>query len=578
MIVMMRFGREQYRKDVLRPEGFSQSVYSLLLATLAISILSLGLPVLTLQVYDRILPNPGTGTLSVLIAGVCVAIVLEAVLRLTRSYVIGRAGATYEHRMACDAMAKVLNADLSKMGGYGIGEHLQRMSAVSKLKDFYNGYALTVKAELALVPLFFGLIVYIGGYLAVVPAVILAAFTAISIWRGYRLQQALKNREVVDDKRFNFLIESLEGVHTLKAFALEKFFERRYEALEEDSTAANYRVTQETSGTFNIGAVFSHLMVASVISAGAWFVLNGMLTTGGLIAILLLSGRMMQPIQKALALWARYQDYSLARGYMEELFSTPQYIRGLDFAAELTPIVPDCHVVLENATFRYASQEKPILENINLELRRGEAVLISGVHGCGKSTLLNVMAGIYPVEDGRVMVDGQRIQGYRSEDLVRHIGYVRSNPLIFRGTIRDNITCFGQTNERQAREVAALLNVDKEVAALPSGFDTFLSGNDTDNITQGLKQRIAIVRVLATRPRIILFDNADRALDKEGYAMIYSLLARIKNKVSMVIVSDDRNLRGLTERHYRLENASLVEVDEQSTEKSNVRPYKELRL
>ncbi|MEC8663937.1 MAG: ABC transporter, partial [Pseudomonadota bacterium] len=107
---------------------------------------------------------------------------------------------------------------------------------------------------------------------------------------------------------------------------------------------------------------------------------------------------------------------------------------------------------------------------------------------------------------------------------------------------------------------------------------TFLSGNDTDNITQGLKQRIAIVRVLATRPRIILFDNADRALDKEGYAMIYSLLARIKNKVSMVIVSDDRNLRGLTERHYRLENASLVEVDEQSTEKSNVRPYKELRL
>lgn len=262
---------------------------------------------------------------------------------------------------------------------------------------------------------------------------------------------------------------------------------------------------------------------------------------------------------------------------MEELFSTPQHIRGLD-AADITPIVPDCHVVLENATFRYASQEKPILENINLELRRGEAVLISGVHGCGKSTLLNVMAGIYPVEDGRVMVDGQRIQGYRSEDLVRHIGYVRSNPLIFRGTIRDNITCFGQTNERQAREVAALLNVDKDVAALPSGFDTFLSGNDTDNITQGLKQRIAIVRVLATRPRIILFDNADRALDKDGYAMIYSLLARIKTKVAMVIVSDDRNLRGLTERHYRLENASLVEVNEQSTEKSNVRPYKELRL
>lgn len=563
------------RDDILKPDGYRQSVYALLLCTLAINLLSLALPVMTLQVYDRILPNPGTGTLPVLVTGVCVAIFLEVLLRLSRSYVIGRAGAAYEHRMACRAMEKILGADLTKMGSYGIGGHLHRMSAVGKLRDFYNGYALVVLAELAFVPLFFALIIYIGRWLAVVPAAILCLFILVSLWKGYRIRCALKDREDADDKRFDFLIESLEGVHTIKAFALEKFFERRYEALEEQSTAENYTVTQETAGTFNIGAIFSHIMVAAVISAGAWFVLAHMLTTGGLIAVLLLSGRMMQPIQKALVLWARYQDYALARKNAEELFTTPQQIvkaRNTDGVP-----MPDGRLRMENVSFRYQDDDTPILRQVDLDIKRGDTVLVSGEHGAGKTTLLNVIAGIYPVEQGDMRVDGQHVGSYMPEALVYHVGYIRSLPLIFRGTIRDNITCFGQTNERQAREVAALLDVDRDVAKLPGGFDTFLSGNNTDSIPPGLKQRIAIVRVLATKPRLILFDNADRSLDKDGYAMIYSLLARLRGKASLVLISDDKNICGLADRHYVLENGALVKA-EHAVSRGNVRPYRELRL
>lgn len=530
---------------------------------------------MTLQVYDRILPNPGTGTLPVLITGVCLAVLLEAVLRLSRSYVIGRAGATYEHRMSCEAMNKILNADFSKMGSYGIGEHMHRMGAIGKLKDFYNGYALTVVAELAFVPAFFMLIVYIGGTLAYVPAAILAAFLIVSLWRGYRLRRALKNREKADDQRFNFLIESLEGVHTVKAFALEKFFERRYEKLEEQSTQENYNVTQETARTFNIGAVFSHIMVASVITAGAWFVLQGQLTTGGLIATLLLSGRMMQPIQKMLALWARYQDYVLARNHIQELFATPQK-QVMDKESDAAQM-PEGLLDIQTISFQYTDEEDRLLNNINLKLGRGETILISGPHGCGKSTLLNLISGIHPVSSGSIYIDGENINTYSSETLVDHVGYIRTRPLIFRGTIRDNITCFGQTDEAQAKEVSALLDVDKDVAKLPGGFDTFLSGNNTDSIPPGLKQRIAMVRVLATKPRLILFDNADRSLDKDGYTMIYSLLARLKGKASMILISDDLNIRSLAERQYSLNNGSLIQGGNK-TNKGNIRPYQELRL
>jgi ATP-binding cassette, subfamily C, bacterial LapB len=571
----MSHGSALARQDILKPDDFRTSVFSLLLCTLAINVLSLALPVMTLQVYDRILPNPGTGTLPVLVVGVCLAVFLEAGLRLSRAYVIGRSGVSYEHRMACNAMQRVLFSDLTKLNNYGVGRYLQKIGSVGKLKDFYNGYSLTVFVELAFLPIFLGLIIYIGQWLAVVPVTILIVFSIVSLLQGQKLQGALKNREDSDEKRFNFLIESLEGVHTLKAFALENFFARRYEDLEERSTFDNFKVTQKTSSLFNTVSIFSHIMVASVITAGAWYVLNGYLTTGGLIAVLLLSGRMMQPVQKAVSLWARYQDFQRARDNMTELLTTPQ--REIIERPHPLPILAEGRLEIKNLSFRYSYRDEPILKDINLDLTRGKSILISGTHGSGKSTLLSLIAGIYLPEAGNILIDGEDIRSYNPADLSRHIGFIRSEAIIFRGTIRDNITCFGQNDEAQAREVADLLHVDREVAQLPGGFDTFLNGNNTDVISPGLKQRIAMLRVLATKPRLILFDNADRTLDREGYARIYSLLARLRSRVSMVIVSDDRNLRGLTDEHFTLENGILTPNTE-SYSRGNVRPYKELRL
>jgi ATP-binding cassette subfamily C protein LapB len=316
-------------------------------------------------------------------------------------------------------------------------------------------------------------------------------------------------------------------------------------------------------------------MVTSVISAGAWFVLQGYLSTGGLIATLLLSGRIMQPVQKTLTLWARYQNYILARKHLEELFATPQ--QKIITHEDVVDHMPDGRLGIYDLSFQHKNEDKPVFTNLNLKLERGDSILISGAHGCGKTTLLNLIAGIFPPAGGEIYIDGENINTYEPEELVNHVGYIRTRTLIFRGTIRDNITCFGQTDEKKAKEVAALLNVDKDVAQLPGGFDTFLSGNNTDSIPPGLKQRIAMVRVLATKPRLILFDNADRSLDKEGYAMIYSLLARLKGKASMVLVSDDRNIRSLAERHYTLSQGRLVK-NKNVLNKGNVRPYKELRL
>lgn len=538
-------------KKALIPEGYGINAVQLIVPSIFIAILSLTLPVLTLQVYDRILPNPDSGTLPVLVGGVCVAVVLEIVLRLCRAYTLGWSGAAYEHRLACEAVNHILRTDLSTINKEGAGENLNRMSAISKLREFHNGYNLVTYTELAFIIPYLGLIIYIAGPLVFVPIVILALFAVVSMVMGKWLNTALAKRDHADDNRYDFLINGLQGVHTIKAFSLEKPFLRRYERLQYDATIANYEVTEATSGVFNAATVFSHLMLASVITIGAWRVLDGGMTSGALIATIFLSGRVMQPVQRALALWTRYQDYQVASDKVRKIFAMPLAPTGQKIAVPEPKRVGS--LVLENVGFG------DLFQNINLTLNAGDCVQISGAFGCGKSTLLKIMAGLYIPDHGKVLIDGQPPIDIAPQVMMNHIGLMSTEGAIFRGRIRDNLTRFGSIPEDNVRPITAMLGIEQDVAALPRGFDTWMEGVEQDTVPPGLRQRISMARVLATHPKIILFDNAERNLDREGYRQIHTLLGRLKSKVAMVIVADDNNLSSLAERNFRLTRRGLIE-------------------
>ncbi|PZQ46653.1 MAG: ABC transporter [Micavibrio aeruginosavorus] len=554
-------------KDILHPDGFEVSKRDLLLSSLTINILSLAMPTMTLQIYDRILPNPGSGTLPVLITGVCIAVILETVMRLSRSYCMGWAGAAYEHRLSCQAINHILRSDLGAPVSYGIGEHMNRLAAIGRLRDFYNGYSTITIFELLFVPLFIMLIIYISGPLAIVPAAVLMLFTAISYFQGRTLRNALQERDEIDDARYNFLIESLEGIHSLKSFGLENIFSRRYEALEEESTIANYRVTEDSARAFDTASVFSHLMVAGIIGAGAVLVLQGTISTGALIATILLSGRIMQPVQRALGLWAKYQDYTISRQKVESIFEIPLHPSAPDEGAS-----PEREgtLSLDNVSFRRSDSSPLLLQNISLDLPKGACISISSDNASSLDALLDIIAGLYAPTMGIVTVDGQNILRYAAKDLINHVGYIQSEGVIFRGTIRDNLTCFGQISDDKVQEMSALFQIDKDIASLPSGFDTFLSGSATDTIPPGLKQRIAMVRVLAPKPRLIIFDNADRALDRDGYNLVHNLLARLMGKATIIISSDDQNLTSQASQFFVLEKTRLREIPRNIDTRKNV--------
>jgi ATP-binding cassette subfamily C protein LapB len=313
-------------------------------------------------------------------------------------------------------------------------------------------------------------------------------------------------------------------------------------------------------------------MIVAVISFGAITVLNGQLTSGGLIAVLLLSGRMMQPVQKGLGLWTRYQDFLLARVQLQDVFSIPR-------RAENSKTVELAHkdgaIELSGVSFGFDGQA--LFQDVDLSVAGGECILIAGGHGCGKTSLMKLMSGIYEANSGQVILNGQDIKHYPDFLRADHVGFVSTDPAIFRGTIRDNITAFGRIAEPDAREVANLFRVDQDVARLPSGFDTVLTGTETDSIPPGLKQRIAIVRALAARPRFIAFDNADKALDKQAYDQVFSVLAQLKGRATLILSSTDKNIQALADRTFFIQSGSVHEV--LNTHKDeNIFPYQELRL
>ena len=552
---------------------FRLNKYEVVLSTLAVNLLSLALPIMVLQVYDRIMINRSVGTLTVLAIGVSIAIILEGILRIARAYTTSWAGMMYEYTMAANAMRLYINANPVKLKTEGPGQQIQNLNAFSKLRDFYSGQTLINIVDIPFAFTFLVLISYLTGKLVIVPIALIAIFTIVTWFIGNKLKQSLLNQGGVDDKRYNFIVEALQGIHTIKSLGLEAIFTRRYASLEEECSIHNYRTALISTQGYTFGILFNELMVVAIVSFGAPMVIKGDFTSGALVATVLLAGRLMQPIQKTLFLWTQFQEYRIANNQAEKMFSIEQVERRPIDNKEFKEIGT---VKLENVSFGYG--EKMIFENINLDLKIPDTIGIRGENNAGKATLMRLIAGIVKPTSGRIFVNGIPPSDYQSEEVVKYIGYISANNILFQGTILENLTAFNENMENEALEIAKMFNLDKEIALLPKGYDTKINDGIADIIAPGIKQRIAISRALIHKPKIILFHNADRGLDKEGYNLLIKFLHLINNQTTTIIVTEDHNINLLVDREYLLKDGKLTVINSQDSRIYDLKPYKELKI
>lgn len=539
----------RWQQKVCRLDGRWQMAIALMM-----NLLSLAVPILMLQVYDRIIPHQALGTLTMLVAGVAAAVVIEAWLRGARSWLTGWSAASVEHASTCAALEHFCRVDLSAFETDGPGAHMQRLGAASRLREFYSGQALAALVDLPFTIVFLLMIAYLGGWLVLAPLSVLLAFTLIAHHAGDMLKARLEDRNRNDDRKSSYIISVLSGIHTVKALGMELQMLRRFEAYQGKTTQASYRVAEASGLATTLSAAFTQLTQISTAIAGCLMVLHGQLSMGGLSACTLLAGRTLPPIQRVMGTWLRLQDFTVARGHIQSLFAQPEQER-----AEIELPVPDGMVRLDSVSFNYA-HGTPLLEDITLEVEPGEVIAIGGGKGAGKSTLLQLIAGTLTPQRGTVRISGVNPGHYSLSTLSSHIGYLPQQGTIFKGTILQNMTGFQESEEivAIAKHIGRELGIDKVIDLLPRGYDTMLTGNAADPVPPGIKQRIALVRVLRNLPAILLFDDADRALDKEGYNRLFKMMGRFRGQYTILIVSQDQNLLSFANRSFYLQNGRLT--------------------
>ncbi len=536
--------------------GMSGIGPTILLASVFINLLSLALPVTLIQVYDRILPNESFSSLGWLVLGVAVALFLEAVLRVARTYLSGWMGIHFELQVGGGAFNRLTMTSITEFERDGMGTHLDRLNAVNSLREFYSGSAFQVMLDVPFALLFVAAIAYLAGVVALIPLLAIAAFLASVFLAKKRFRTALDNRHTANDRRQNFLIEALSGIHTVKSMGMEELMSRRYERLQETTAETSLEVALWSMSPMVLGAFYSMLTMFGVVGLGASHVIDGTLTIGGLSGVTLLAGRALQPVQSAASFLLRFSDMQLARERLAELVALTT--RKAEDVYKLPDQVQG-EITLDHVSFRFNAKNALILDDVSVTVRPGETIGIKGESASGKSTLLYVMMGALTPTAGQVTLDGYDLSRCDNSRLGDTIAYLPQVGALFQGTILENLTMFRDQRREAALKAAELLGLDYVVARMPMGFDTMVGKESQDFLSGGVKQRIAIARALVPDPPVLLFDEANVAMDAQGDALLKKVLLKMKGHCTIVLVSHRPSLLELADRILILKEGKLLE-------------------
>jgi len=531
-----------------------------LAASLGINLLALAMPMLIFQVYNRIIPMQATDTFVILIAGMLVVVVLDALLKILRTVALSWDGARFDHRESLKAMNHMLEADTLEFEKHPAGYYLDKLHALEQVQEFYSSQSVLVAIDMPFIVLFLLLIALIAGPLVYIPLGLLSLFMVVSLFSGRRLRQALENRCRMEDHRQNFLIESLQGIHTIKSMAMEALMLRRYERLQRQSAESVCELSRISSVVQGLGATFAQLSVVSFVGFGSYYVVFGDLSIGALAAGTMLSSRVLQPGLSAMGLWTQIQSIRLAKDKVQEFFDIAcendgnyrpeQSLRG--------------RIELAAVSFNYPGEARKLLDQVSLVIEPGESIAISGSNGTGKSTLICLLAAFINPVSGQIRLDDHSVADYDVESLRSHIGIVPQRGILFEGTILENMTLYRQGEAKvQAMELAQLLGLDEIISRLPNGLDTQVGGSVVDTLSEGVRQRIVMVRSLVGHPSVILFDDANANFDIRNDNRLLRLIERLKGNRTLVMVTHRPSFQRLCDRHYVLADGKLHLQDTQ---------------
>lgn len=529
------------------------------IGALLVNVLALASIFFTMNVYDRVVPNQAFVTLWSLGIGVAIAMIFEAIARYVRAYLLDVAGKKADLVLGSLLFSQALSVQMEYKPASS-GSFANQLREFESVRDFATSATLATISDLPFVLMFVAVIFAIGGPLGWIPLMLIPLILIISIAIQWPLARTMKENLRESSLKQGVLIESVEGLETLKAVGGEAYMQRRWEHFSALAANTSLKSRQMNNSATGMVAFFQQFQTVLLIITGVYLIDAGDLSMGALIATVMLAGRATAPLGQVVGLAIRFQQAKAAMQSLNRLMDMPvdrdpktEYLAKPHLTGQLT---------LKGVGFSYPAPpmqpNPPILEGINLKIRAGERVAILGRIGSGKSTLLRVMARLYQPVSGQMFSDGLDVSQIDPADWRQAVGYVGQDARLFYGTLRENVMIGRpQATAEEFLRVLRLTGLDHVAARHPNGINLPI-GEMGEGLSGGQRQLVSLARSLIARPQLLLLDEPTSAMDSQTEVLFLEHLKRATEGQSMVVVTHRPSLLALVTRFIVVDDGKVV--------------------
>ena len=530
--------------------------WPVILAALIVNLLAFAMPLFTMNVYDRIIPNKSVATLWVLAIGVGLALALDFVLRIARARLIDELGRKLDAKLSQKLFEKVLNVPMAEREG-STGALARRVSEYENVRDFFASTTVVLAVDVTFLFLFLGLITILAGWLVFVPLVGMAFMVIAGLSLQRSMSQATLDAQADSSLQHSVLVESIGGTETLKAARAEGQMLGRWQRYSTMSAVTQERMRQLTAVAVNLAGVSQQLISVGLLIGGFYRFQNGDMTMGAIIAIIMLSSRSLQPIGQLAFLFTRGKQAFATLDSLEQMMQSGDERQGA--MRSILPEIRAGHIELRDVTFRYPQASRDSLSRVDLKINPGERIGIIGKVASGKSTLGRVMCGLYAPTGGELLVDGLDSRQYHPHQLRQDLRFVAQDAEVFSGTVRDNLV-LGAADADDAQLIDAVVRSGADIflSRDAAGFDLPV-GERGSRLSGGQRSLLVLARALVSPCKLLFLDEPTGAMDTQTEQYFIDRLNKALGPEQSLVVSTHRhNMLSIVNRLIVIDGGRII--------------------
>ena len=525
-----------------------------IVAAIFINLFVLAMPLFMKNVFDRVLPNNALETLLAMTFGIVFILTFDLIFSLLRAYYLGKAGKKADLIMSNKIFDQLLNIRLSEKPS-STGQFVSRLQSFQSVRDFFTSATIATLVDIPFTLLFIAIIFYFGGPLGWISVGTVVLVLLLSWSMKNKIKAVVEKSAKEEQLKQTTLNESVAGLEIIKSIRAQNRMKKHWDESLNQTLYFGEKSQMLSQFTTLTTGFISKLSNIAIIVLGVYLSLEGEMSMGGIIAAMMLNGRVIAPISQIVGMVIRYDQTIISMNNIEEIMKMEVEKGDKNYISR-----PNLNGTIEfkDMNFSYKGQNFETLKNINLTIKQGEKVAILGKIGSGKSTLGKLLLNLYTPTSGSVLIDYTDIRQIDPVDLRRSIGCVPQEPFLFMGTIKENITIGEQyVSDEEVIAASKAAGVHEFLGRHESGYD-LLVGERGEGLSGGERQSVTLARALISKPNIMLFDEPTNSMDKQTENAFLQRMKDVIADQTVIIITHKMSVLSLVDRVIVLDDGKII--------------------